>query len=586
MLEHLCVLSHRGVVLWEHSPTAKQLRRDPINQLIRSVILEDRAGETEYTCDDYKLRWSLANEAQFIVIAVYQRFLQLLCIDALLSDIKKKFIAKFGGTNLSPTAIYDFEEEFQSAFSKFLTKEKAAEGQVSVGPGGKTSAPADRDADEDDDSPAKTSSPNSKGPSAAQQMAQGNTNLVKTMSGKAIGRRGAKQPVEKVASPTVNPKKPGKKPTVWGKDGKVNTSGVQEPESESDEEPTQEQKLAQAASFRKTYVRTNADGSEVKVDEKKWENVERGKVATWFRSRFNLGTARELDEQDFKNVLPQLRDKMIGKNVAVEIAEKVCSSIEESLAGKKLGSFDSLPKAIESAMVAALRRILEPRTEINILRSVAAAKERRKPYSIVFCGVNGVGKSTSLAKVTYWLQQNGHSIMLAACDTFRTGAVEQLQVHGNCLGVDVFEMGYAPDASAVAKEALQQAARAGTDVVLIDTAGRMQDHESRMRALAKLIHDNVPDLVLFVGEAVVGNAGIDQLRKFNQCLVDFTPIGRQPRGIDGLLLTKFDTIDDKVGAAVSMVYELGQPIVFVGVGQTYQDLKTISADVVVDMLMQ
>ena len=107
-----------------------------------------------------------------------------------------------------------------------------------------------------------------------------------------------------------------------------------------------------------------------------------------------------------------------------------------------------------------------------------------------------------------------------------------------------------------------------------------------MRALAKLIHDNQPELVLFVGEALVGNNGVDQLRKFNQCLYDFAPVGVKPRGIDGIVLTKFDTIDDKVGAAVTMVYELGQPIVFVGVGQTYQDLKVIEADVVVSALMQ
>jgi signal recognition particle receptor subunit alpha len=323
------------------------------------------------------------------------------------------------------------------------------------------------------------------------------------------------------------------------------------------------------------------------VEEKKWENVQRGKVASWFRARF--GTNRQLDEQDFKTFIPPLREKLIAKNVALEISETVCASVEATLRAKKLSTFESLPAAIEEAMVGALRRILEPRTEINILRSIAQAKERRKPYSIVFCGVNGVGKSTSLAKVTYWLQQNQCSVLLAACDTFRTGAVEQLMVHGDCLGVEVFSQGLSganTDAAAVAGEALKLAARKGIDVVLIDTAGRMQDHESRMRALAKLIHDNVPDLVLFVGEAIVGNNGVDQLRKFNQCLVDFTPLGRQPRGIDGIVLTKFDTIDDKVGAAVSMVYELGQPIVFVGVGQSYQDLKTITADVVVDMLMQ
>ncbi|EPY25649.1 hypothetical protein STCU_06594 [Strigomonas culicis] len=237
-------------------------------------------------------------------------------------------------------------------------------------------------------------------------------------------------------------------------------------------------------------------------------------------------------------------------------------------------------------MVTSLRRILQPKHEVNILRDVAAAKDRKRPYSIVLCGVNGVGKSTSLAKTAYWLQQNGSTLLIAAGDTFRHGAVEQLEVHGRCLGAPVFQMGYGADPSAVATAAIAQAARQHVDVVMVDTAGRMQDHESRMRALAKLIHDNQPDLVLFVGEALVGNNGVDQLRKFNQCLVDYAPVGSQCRGVDGIVLTKFDTIDDKVGAALSMVYELGQPIVFVGVGQTYQDLKVIEPDVVVGALMK
>ncbi|CCW69268.1 unnamed protein product [Phytomonas sp. Hart1] len=250
--------------------------------------------------------------------------------------------------------------------------------------------------------------------------------------------------------------------------------------------------------------------------------------------------------------------------------------------GKRVGSFESLHGVVEAAMRAALRRILEPKREVNILRDVAAA---RGPYSIVFCGVNGVGKSTSLAKIAFWLQQNGHNILIAAGDTFRHGAIEQLEVHGRCLGVPIFQMGYGADPSAVAAAAIAQAAREQVDVVMIDTAGRMQDHESRMRALAKLIHDNQPNLVLFVGEALVGNNGIDQLRKFNQCIVDYAPVGKPSRPIDGIILTKFDTVDEKTGAALSMVYELGQPIVFVGVGQTYQDLKVLETDVVVNALM-
>ena len=124
----------------------------------------------------------------------------------------------------------------------------------------------------------------------------------------------------------------------------------------------------------------------------------------------------------------------------------------------------------------------------------------------------------------------------------------------------------------------------GIDVVLVDTAGRMQDNEPLMRALAKLIRVNDPDLVLFVGEALVGNEAVNQLVKFNRALADHSDV-KDPRLIDGILLTKFDTIDDKVGAAISMTYITGQPIVFVGTGQTYQDLKNLNVQSVVQALL-
>lgn len=134
-------------------------------------------------------------------------------------------------------------------------------------------------------------------------------------------------------------------------------------------------------------------------------------------------------------------------------------------------------------------------------------------------------------------------------------------------------------------EAIRYATDSKIDVVLIDTAGRMQDNEPLMRALAKLIKVNEPDMVLFVGEALVGNEAVDQLVKFNQALADHSS-SANPHVIDGIVLTKFDTIDDKVGAAISMTYITGQPIVFVGTGQTYTDLKALNANAVVHALMK
>lgn len=256
-----------------------------------------------------------------------------------------------------------------------------------------------------------------------------------------------------------------------------------------------------------------------------------------------------------------------------------------SLAGQRLGSFTRVSSAVRGAVEEALTRILTPKRSIDILREVQAARARGRPYVAVFVGVNGVGKSTNLAKVAYWLRQNGASVMIAACDTFRSGAVEQLKTHCSRLGVPLFERGYEKDPAKVAFEAAKAAARAGVDVLLVDTAGRMQDNEPLMRALSNLINLNTPDLVLFVGEALVGNDAVDQLSKFNRRLADLCP-GPAQHLIDGIVLTKFDTIDDKVGAALSMVYTSGAPVMFVGCGQTYVDLKRLNVKAVVHSLLK
>ncbi len=220
-----------------------------------------------------------------------------------------------------------------------------------------------------------------------------------------------------------------------------------------------------------------------------------------------------------------------------------------------------------------------------MLRNVMEAKRSGKQYSIVFVGVNGVGKSTSLAKVAYFLKCNGVSIMIAACDTFRSGAVEQLTAHAKCLGVPLFQRGYAKDPSAVARDAMKEAASQGIDCVLIDTAGRMQNNEPLMRALSSLIVDNRPNLTLFVGEALVGNDGVDQLLMFRDAIAKNAPPGLT-HGLNGILLTKFDTVDLKVGATLSMAYMSGLPIVFVGTGQKYTHLKRLNVNSVIHCLFE
>ncbi|KAJ9085995.1 hypothetical protein DSO57_1008782 [Entomophthora muscae] len=263
-------------------------------------------------------------------------------------------------------------------------------------------------------------------------------------------------------------------------------------------------------------------------------------------------SAEELDP-----VLASMKEHLVNKNVANDIAAHLCDSVKTTIVGKKLGSFQSLSSAVSDSLRDSITRILTPGASVDILKEIHAANAAMRPYVMAFIGVNGVGKSTNLSKTCFWLLQNKKRVLIAACDTFRSGAVEQLGVHAKNLiklqagEVSLFQRGYGKDSAAIAKEAIAFAQKNGFDVVLIDTAGRMQNNVSLMKALAKLVADNQPDKVIFVGEALVGNEAVDQLSKFNQALADFSGAA-VPRRIDGIILTKFDTIDDKVWLKVDI----------------------------------
>jgi signal recognition particle receptor subunit alpha len=347
----------------------------------------------------------------------------------------------------------------------------------------------------------------------------------------------------------------------------------------------------QVESYKKLYmtdkVESRMDESEEMFDD--FDETQYSKKETktnkGFLSFFTNLAGTVLDDENLDPMLSALKMDLQTKNVAVTVADQICKSVSSELIGKTVGPLSTIKNTVRKAMEETLTKILTPNRDIDVLRDAQKMKEQGNVYSVVFVGVNGVGKSTSLSKICYWLKQNNFKVLIAACDTFRSGAVEQLRVHTKCLNVDLFERGYGKDAASIANEALLYAKKNGYDVVLIDTAGRMQDNEPLMKALNKLIVVNDPDLVLFVGEALVGNDGVDQLVKFNTALNNIQKQENHQRPIDGVVLTKYDTIDDKVGATISMVYSTGIPILFCGVGQTYNDLKKLSVKSVVQSLL-
>ncbi|CAJ1957228.1 unnamed protein product [Cylindrotheca closterium] len=293
-----------------------------------------------------------------------------------------------------------------------------------------------------------------------------------------------------------------------------------------------------------------------------------------------------LSKQDLQAPIQEIQKMLTSKNVASDIAEQVCQSMEDSLVGKKLNSMYRVKTAVRQALEKSINKLLLPSAQLDLLRRVVSKRDslfgKRRPYVIVVCGINGVGKSTSLAKIAYFLKTNGCNPLLAACDTFRSGAVEQLSVHAKCLEVPIFHKGYSKDPSSVAKAAIEQATQDNNDVVLVDTAGRMQNNVPLMKALGKLANENQPDLTVFVGEALVGNDGIDQVRMFSQAV---SSVNRNQK-VNAILLTKFDTVSDKVGAALTMTHATNAPILFVGTGQKYHHLQKLSTQSVIQSLFK
>lgn len=316
-----------------------------------------------------------------------------------------------------------------------------------------------------------------------------------------------------------------------------------------------------------------------------------GALTGYFRS---IVGGKTLTKEDLEKPLKAMEDHLIKKNVAREAAIRLCDGVEREMVGKKTGSFESVDKALRPALESSLTKILTPTSSLDLLQEIQSVTTPKvktsspRPYVISIVGVNGVGKSTNLAKICYFLLQNDYRVLIAACDTFRSGAVEQLNHHVRNLKelsvrekvgqVDIYQKGYGKDAANVAKDAVAHAASHDFNVVLIDTAGRRHNDTRLMSSLEKFANFAKPDKILMVGEALVGTDSVMQARNFNAA---FGP----GRNLDGFLISKCDTVGDMIGTLVSMVHATGIPVIFLGIGQHYGDLRNLSVPWAVDLLM-
>ncbi len=272
-------------------------------------------------------------------------------------------------------------------------------------------------------------------------------------------------------------------------------------------------------------------------------------------------TTKELSDKNLNDAVWELQLVLIQNDVAVEVAEEVCRRTKEKILGLRTGRLENLTRLFKKAIFDSVLEVLTPIHPLDLLEFAAAQKEKGELTSIMFVGVNGTGKTTTLAKIVNLFKKNNYSVVIAAGDTFRAGSIEQLEKHAQNLGVRIIKQDYGADAAAVAYDAVAHAQARHIDVVLIDTAGRMQSNRNLLEEMRKIARVAEPSLKIFVGDALAGNDALSQAQKFHEAI-----------GIDGAILTKVDA-DPSGGAALSIAFITGRPIVYVGVGQNYEDLQ-------------
>ncbi len=283
----------------------------------------------------------------------------------------------------------------------------------------------------------------------------------------------------------------------------------------------------------------------------------------FFQKITEIISKKALSEKQFDDLFFELEVALMENNVALEVIEKIKQDLKQELVEKPI-----LRKKVKSIIIETLKKSLNELFDVDKINLIEKAKGK-KPFVICFVGINGSGKTTTIAKICKLLQKNKLKCIIAASDTFRAASIEQLQLHADRLGVRMIKHEYGSDSAAVAYDAIKYAQAKKQDVVLIDTAGRLHSNVNLMDEVKKLVRVAKPDLTLFVGESITGNDCVEQAQRFNEII-----------GIDGIILTKSD-VDEKGGAAISVSYVTKKPILYLGTGQEYDDLKEFDPELII-----
>ena len=283
---------------------------------------------------------------------------------------------------------------------------------------------------------------------------------------------------------------------------------------------------------------------------------------------------RELTEKDLTKVLSELEIALLQSDIAQEVIDVIVTKLKSELIGTKLEKEQNAANIVQIKFRNAIVEMFSRSGEVDLVKKIIEKKDKRGgPFIVVFLGINGTGKTTTVAKVAHFLRKHNISVVLAAGDTHRAGAIEQISLHAEKLSLKVITQRYGADPSAVGRDAIDYAKKHHIDVVLVDTAGRMQTAKNLMDEINKIVRVVKPDIKMFVGDSLAGNDTINQAREF----FEYT-------NFDGAILTKIDA-DAKGGSAISIVHITSRPIVYLGIGQGYEDIIPFDAGRFIDSIL-
>ena len=298
------------------------------------------------------------------------------------------------------------------------------------------------------------------------------------------------------------------------------------------------------------------------------------KLKSGLKNLVNKVTTTELKAENLRPILSEFKLSLVENDVAFPVAERICNEIEKRLEGLQVRRLEDRKKIVEKNLREVLLEVMQTNNKINLLKAVEEKRKKGEPFVIVFVGINGTGKTTTIAKIARFLNKKRYSVVLACSDTYRAGSIEQLEEHAKRLGIRMIKHKYGADPAAVAYDTVTHAKAHGINVVLIDTAGRIQTNRNLMNELAKIKHVINPDLTILTVDSLTGNDAVMQAEEFHKCV-----------NIDATILTKVDA-DVKGGSAISVTYATKKPVLFIGTGRTYEDLEEFDPEKFVNIILK